>query len=311
MEKLKTFDELLDYLENEAPSEQDLDKRPLSTETFVVGNVINELYTAGYDLNSIAQKLEDNGREFIRYILNTDIILRAHPDAVDCKKFWTVLRTKYPNITIYNNSSSMSVDELNLNSWKFSQSMGLTTPLIGYIRDYYLINKHIKNITTPNVFEIGYGEGAVYENIKKWTSYNGIDFVKPRKYPDNPRFIVIEKSGIPEYVPDNSQDVLIASNTFQHVSRAQREEYYEQAYRILKPDGLFLFFNLMTTPTNVKQPYFQYADEHGVMYSTFFNQLVEIDELQDVITMLELQGFDVQYEERTPTIFKFTNRARK
>lgn len=317
----KNLEQVVDYYENSAPSEIEILNSPEPISTYITGRLFEEYSTAGKDLTKLINECEYNGKSYIKINHEQDIIDRLNPDKIDNKLFWTTIRNKYPNLSVVTDRNYSVYDNL-ASSWKVAQALGLTVPLVQTLRDHVTKSKdqyqrgEIDTIVAPRVFEIGYGQGAVYNMLRKYMNYTGIDYYPPAPVFDiapEAKFIEIERSGIPQSIPDDSQDIVFSSNTFQHLTGAQREQYFIDAHRVLVNNGHFIFSAVVYTDETINTPVFEvFNPENTTPYLLFFKQFTPVPNMQDVLSELKIYGFDIEdYELRHRNQGKFICRARK
>ncbi len=293
--KITNLQDVLNWCETY--DEETMRLGPLPVEMLIGGQIISEYDTT--EVLDIIEEFEFQGHPCIRYVVDTNLILRCHPDVIDNKLFWSTIRQTHPVLSVIT-AAETEVDDSTRTSTKLAQMFGMTVPLIGELRRIAAVaklNDPNGEYVPPKLLEIGYGHGNIYYLTKEFVDYTGIDYCKSENVPDTDNFIEIDVSGVPDSVPSDSQQVVYSCNTFQLISNAQRLQYFHDSYRVLENDGLFLFMCLVRTDENRSHPMFSYVDENGIAYSTFFKQLVEVPELTDILAELAISGFDVNYHE--------------
>jgi len=159
---------------------------------------------------------------------------------------------------------------------------------------YGFINNLIINSKEKlNFFEIGYGHGNIFFELKDKVNYLGIDFYKIKKLNRYKNLMIIDKSGIPNSVAKNTYDIVYSVNVLQHCSQHDRFEYFEQAYSILKPGGHLIGSCFLHTLENEKSNVWGVEDEYGRRYCNFFNQLTEVDTIVEFQQKISGLGFNV------------------
>lgn len=147
------------------------------------------------------------------------------------------------------------------------------------------------------VLEIGYGYGGAARHFNTLGfQYYGIDFVSSGT-PDDyyGTFIEIDKSGIPEELQkqNGTFSVVYSENVFQHLTKQQRIEYYEQAYNILeKGNGTFIFSLFTRNKEGIKEFYSKEENKHVPYATSFFGVHTSVPKEEDVLLALIKCGFD-------------------
>ncbi len=90
------------------------------------------------------------------------------------------------------------------------------------------------------------------------------------------RLRVIDKSGIPDYIQNDSQDIIYCFNVLQHCSQKDRNQYLQQSYDKLKNGGFFIGGMFVETKINKDESCWGIEGVDGRKYANFFNQLTEV-----------------------------------
>ncbi len=91
--------------------------------------------------------------------------------------------------------------------------------------------------------------------------------------------IVINSSDKMSDIPDNSADVVFASNFFEHLTRSEIIATFHEVYRVLAPGGKFM----------VLQPNIRFC---GKDYWMFFDHVTPVDD-RAFVEALEINGFEI------------------
>lgn len=151
--------------------------------------------------------------------------------------------------------------------------------------------------TNPSVLEIGYGFGGAAKKFENnGFIYTGIDYISSNKDCKNEpdKFIEISENGIPENILiKDSFDLVYSENVFQHLTKKQRVQYYNEAYTVLKDGGVF-FFNLLCKNDEFFDEKYTEEEIKKLNYATnFFGVHTYVPYKHEVINTLEDIGFIV------------------
>lgn len=198
----------------------------------------------------------------------------------DWQGFWARAKKDYPLHSVYGGSSYDSEE-------KIAKS------------EYRLVAEHMPayfNLIGKRVLEIGYGFGGAAEFFKDHgAEYHGIDYVRSKEgMTDEDGFHVIEKSGIPDWLMVDKFDLVYSYNVFQHLTQAQRVEYFKQIYEILKPGGHFVVSVFSKTDKFVEDPKHVYA-------TRFFGVATAVDETDFLDNFIKEVGFKRKTQDFYPT----------
>lgn len=215
-------------------------------------------------------------------VVKDEAVERFHPNNIDNKEFWSYAKTKFPKFSVCG-VDSKNISDCNEKTLKMAKDYGF----IGFINQ--LINNSKSKL---EFFEIGYGHGNVFFELKDKINYLGIDFFKIKNLNKHKNLLTIEKSGIPEIVQKNYYDVVYSVNVLQHCSQHDRFEYIEQAYSILKPGGYLMGSCFIHTNENENSSKWGVEDQFGRRYCNFFNQLTEVDTIGEFASKIMDLGFN-------------------
>ncbi|MFA5067986.1 MAG: methyltransferase domain-containing protein [Candidatus Izemoplasmatales bacterium] len=221
-----------------------------------------------------------------KVVIRKKIVDRYHPNKINNKDFWVKAKKEFPLASVCGNFCE---DIYSCNN----MTLGLAKKagVLGFV-DYY-----IKQNNNVNIFEIGYGHGNVffylkekYDNVKE-INYKGIDFYKTNKLKKHKELCVIEKSGIPDYILNNSIDIVYSFNVLQHCSSQDRDEYFKQSFDKLKPMGYFVGGMFLETDDNKNKSCWGIEDISGRKYCGFLNQFTEVDTIYEFKTKMNKIGY--------------------
>ncbi len=130
-----------------------------------------------------------------------------------------------------------------------------------------------------HVLEIGAGYCEFINNIQaeRKTALDINPDVKNYAAPDIN--IVLNSVSLMSAVPDNSVDMVFASNLFEHLTRDEIVATFREVYRILTPNGRFM----------VLQPNIRFCARD---YWMFFDHVTPIDD-RAFVEGLEINGFEI------------------
>lgn len=204
------------------------------------------------------------------------------PDLIDNKFFWKYITEKFPFFSISKFPKCKNEDEVNIANFNSAIWLGF----------YQKIEKVLNKNKNSKILEIGPGYGSLFYPISKkfnFCDYFAID-INPLFYFDG--LIETDGTNIPNNVGDNF-DIIFAFNVFNHLSKNQRTEYYNNIYNSLKKGGKFIFTNFLAVNTNDEKGYWQFADEKKNFYTSFFSQLIEVDTYDNLADELNEVGFSI------------------
>lgn len=243
---------------------------------FMQKNIIYKNKTHFYD--------KKNGR--CKVVLRNKKLKRFHPNHIDNKKFWTFAKTKYPLLSVCGGKSK-NIDDCNKQTLNMANECGV----LQYIYNYSLNNNFF------NILEIGYGHGNLFywleEQFGESYQYIGIDYYKNKNLKKLNQFKLIEKSGIPDYVENDSLDIIYSFNVLQHCSQKDRNDYFTQAYSKLKFNGIFIGGMFIETEENKNESYWGIEDVNGRKYCAFFNQFTEVDNMDEFKNFVCNIGYNI------------------
>lgn len=209
-------------------------------------------------------------------------IEQLSPDLIDNKFFWKYITEKFPLFSISKFPKCKNEDEVNVANFNSAIWLGF----------YQKIEKVLNKNKNSKILEIGPGYGSLFYPISKkfnFCDYFAID-INPLFYFDG--LIETDGTNIPNNVGDNF-DIIFAFNVFNHLSKNQRTEYYNNIYNYLKKGGKFIFTNFLAVNTNDEKGYWQFADEKKNFYTSFFSQLTEVDTYDNLADELNEVGFSI------------------
>lgn len=220
-----------------------------------------------------------------KLIVRKKTIDRFHPNNIDNKKFWTLSKEKFPLISVCGSPTS-SIDDCNEKTLAFAKTSGI----VDFINSYANIYPEL------NFFEIGYGHGNMFFHLKdnhKGVNYLGIDYYKIPELDGHQELRTIDKSGIPDYIEDGSQNIIYSFNVLQHCSEKDRYDYLQQGYNKLGELGVFIGGCFLETDENKDNECWGVEDLNGKKYCTFFNQLTEVDTIEEFVSRVDAMGYTI------------------
>lgn len=230
-----------------------------------------------------------NGNDIQPCVLNstkwTNKDIDNLPEDFDWQLFWYTCKKYYPLHSVaggYMCNSEETIKEIEYNRMPINDLMGCIDKPKG-----------------KKVLEIGYGYGGAAKRFHEYGfKYTGIDYVssgdikKEKKYG---KFIEIDKSGIPESLfVYNSFDLVFSTNTFQHLTRQQRIEYYKQIYEVLNTNGVFCFDLFTRNEAELEKFYAKEENKDNAYACNFFQVHTSVPSLCDVLDVLQKIGFKIE-----------------
>ncbi len=213
-----------------------------------------------------------------------DNIKRLSPDNIDNKFFWSYLTKKFPLFSISQYPNCKTDDDVNKANINASKWIGF----------YQKIDSKIKSKPNSKILEIGPGYGNFFQDITskhETANYFAIDVNKMFYYDG---LIECDGKSIPKSLGDNF-DLVFGINSFNHMSKNQRSSYYKDVYSKLSSGGCFLFTNYLISEHNQdRNDFWSYQDKEGRVYSSFFSQLIEIDDYNSLADELNEIGFSIK-----------------
>lgn len=236
-----------------------------------------------FHLQGLASVIKKYDNHSSKLVVEPIAIERFHPNYINNKEFWCYAKKKFPKFSVCG-IKSKNIKDCNERTFRLPEQVGF----IGFIND--LISKSTEKL---NVLEIGYGHGNVFEYLNDKTNYVGIDYTKLKKLDKFKNLMVIDKSGIPDTIKPNTQDFIYSVNVLQHCSQQDRFEYFKQSYEKLKTGGYFIGSCLIHCDENKDLSVWGIQDEYGRHFCNFFNQLTEVDTLNEFIDLMRELKFDI------------------
>jgi SAM-dependent methyltransferase len=226
------------------------------------------------------------GKDVSAYVLEVEdeAVERFHPNTINNKEFWQTAKENFPLLSVCGSPSS-TIAEVNKN----------TLSLPTHFKFLHFIDSLISvSEESVNFLEIGFGHGNILNLLNDLLKYTGIDYTIPHHLKKYKNLLEIDVSGIPELIAlENYYDVIYSCNVLQHCSQQDRFEYFEQAARVLKPGGHFLFSTFVWSEENKNEPYWGVRDSKNRYYTHFFSQLTEVDTDVEIQEKLYSLGFIV------------------
>ncbi len=207
------------------------------------------------------------------------------PEDFDWQEFWHDCKEEYPlhsvagSIHYHNPETIITLEHAQVPIQKF----------IAW-RD-----RNVHGGRKPKVLEIGFGFGGAADRFTaNGFDYTGIDYVPSRDMSNvNGRFITIKESGIPKELINEGEtfDVIYSENVFQHMTRQQRLDYYNQAYKVLRKGGIF-HFDLFCKNAPTFRKLYSVKEEKTLDYAcNFFGVHTYVPYRTEVAKALRSAGF--------------------
>jgi SAM-dependent methyltransferase len=224
----------------------------------------------------------DYDSESCKWVLSKKTINRFHPNNINNKKFWYYCKTYFPLFSVCGVESN-NIDDCN----KKNTNNSTVKKLLKFVDGYKPNNK-------INFFEIGYGHGNIFNYFKTndRINYFGIDYYKIPELNEFKQLKTIKKSGIPNYVKNNSCDIIYSVNVLQHCSQKDRNDYFKQSYNKLKSGGVFIGTMFIESESVFHK--FGIIDTNGRKYCKFFHQYIEIDTEIEFFQMVKEIGYSIE-----------------
>tara|TARA_Y100000389_G_C17465994_1_gene525590 strand:+ start:3605 stop:4489 length:885 start_codon:yes stop_codon:yes gene_type:complete len=218
------------------------------------------------------------------HVLKKDNIEKLNPDKIDVKFFWKYLTEKFPLFSVSQYPECKTDDDVNVANINAAKWIGF----------YQKVEAVLKTKLNSKVLEIGPGYGNFFKEITSKhpsANYYAIDVNKMFYYDG---LFECDGSTVPEIVGDDF-DLIFGINSFNHMSKNQRSSYYKSVYKKLVKGGCFLFTNYLISEHNKhRNDFWSYQDEGGKVYSSFFSQLIPIDDYNSLADELNDIGFSIK-----------------
>lgn len=217
-------------------------------------------------------------------VLKKENIDLLDPDKIDIKFFWRYINKVFPlySISQYPEcKTEEDVNKSNLNACKWT----------GF---YSKIDLLLSNKPNSKVLEIGPGYGNLFKDLTD--RYNNLNYyavdINKLFYYDG--LYECDGKSIPKEAGQDF-DLIFSFGTFNHMSKNQRSSYYLDIYKKLKKSGKFIFNNFLISEHNQhRNDFWSYQDDEGNVYSSFFSQLILIDDYNSLANELNEIGFSVK-----------------
>jgi len=239
----------------------------------IVQKAFDDKVSTGYNLHSKPYK-----------VVNEESVNRLSPDNIDIKFFWKNINNKFPLFSISQYPDCKTDEDANKANINASKWMGF------YNKLFSLINKN----PSSKIIEIGPGYGNFFQEIT--SKYDLVDYyavdINKMFYYDG--LYECDGSSIPKKL-GGGYDIIFSINTFNHMSKKQRSSYYNDVYKKLNEGGTFLFTNYLISEHNQhRNDFWSYQDKFGNVYSSFFSQLILIDDYNTLADELNDIGFSIK-----------------
>jgi len=158
-----------------------------------------------------------------------------------------------------------------------------------------MLETFLESVPAGTVLDFGCGDGAYARLMgEKRLRVTGIDIsekaVQKARTRECPQCVFIRHDCIPHDLPDDSFDVVVMLNSLHCLTQGQRSELFEQARRILKPNGYFFAGVLSLEDDSYPRHEWQeinkgtFVDSSGRLFH-FFSE----SELANELSWLEIQ----------------------
>ena len=290
MKKLKTFYESIHFFKNSSLKKNEYCLKKNVIKKFYDSSIfdnVKKVHILGFNTffneNLVLSRSKYNNVN-ARLVLQSEAIDRFHPNNINNKDFWITCRKQFPKLSVCGRECK-TIKEAN----KFTLDISKETGLLDFIKELIKNSKE-----KPYFFEIGFGYGNIFYELKDITNYYGIDYIIPKNLKKYRNFISINKTGIPDFFIDTEMfDIIYSINVLQHCSQKDRFDYIRQSYSLLKNGGYLIFSLSLMTSENKNLPYWGFIDKSGRGYTNFFNQLTECDYDYELKSLLDEIGFNV------------------
>jgi len=232
------------------------------------------------DKNKITINKKDN---HIVFECDDTLLNELNPDLINSKDFWDLAVNNFPLYSMVNaNRDIKDIKELKKLSTTYFKLFGFKSEL----------DKIFKLNSYAKVLEIGPGYGNIIDYVDKEYHVDNYYAIDLNYYFYYDRLYKCDGKTIPKQVP-KELDMIFSINTFQHLGILQRESYFMDIYKWLKPGGIFLVNMVVVTNVNKTENCWQFLDKSGNYYCKFFNQFTYCDTLENIINKYS-KFFDIQ-----------------
>ncbi len=202
--------------------------------------------------------------------ITAEEINKLSPDTIDSGSFWEYIEKHSVfnrDAIAYGVKNTQDPNYVNWLNYRVACSLG--------IFDYILMFYNVEG----NLLDIGAGYGMIKNFIDTNTklSYYGVD-----AYPKINGIYKVDDCILPDDILKLKYKLIIATNTFQHLSVRQRKEYYRQVAEVLEPNGVFSISNVIS---NQKHKDFGFRNkENDKMYLCHYGQYTELQTFQELMS---------------------------
>lgn len=209
-------------------------------------------------------------------------IEKYNPDNMDNATFWRESIEKFGLIPI---CGAVDLGELDKNIANYYNAL-----LATYVGAYNLLDGHFlsgEDTQRIKLLDIGAGFGSLaqYIQIRQYNiDYYGIDI---NNYANCDRVYVCNGNSIPDELGEDF-DYVFSCNVFQHLSVSQRDSYYREAWRVLKPRGK-LTVSFTCTTQNIERR--NGEDDNSYIWTA--GQYTQLESVNTVTTKIQNVGFNI------------------
>ena len=198
------------------------------------------------------------------------------PDLIDNNAFWRIAEKLFKTDPVANcmGVNPMDIAEANQNNLQIYREYGFTSLLD--------LLKHQWSPSQIPLLEIGPGYGG----FKEWVGeLGGFDYYAADVYP---RILGVDSTGpdglLLPVTTDRRYAVAMSCNVFQHLSVAQRRQYYRSVYNCLMKGGFFMVSMMLDRGNDKDSPH---RCEDGHWWCRHYGQLTQVQTQEDILGDLE------------------------
>jgi hypothetical protein len=209
---------------------------------------------------------------------------RLNPDKIDNIEFWEYLDEHFDRAIcggVSRNHGKLESANRTEEALKMNAVLTLQSGVLNYFNASSLA-------MSPRDFDIhileigvGLGSGKILLDGKQHVKYTGIDVV-----PRVEGVIQTNGNGLPPELKKRKFHHVFSSNVFQHLSKKQRLQYYDDIYNVLPDNGYFSLALQLFTP----QSTIRYVNINGTPHICHYGQFTPIQTFDDVFHDITKDG---------------------
>lgn len=235
------------------------------------GGIIDSIVVDSNSKNDLILSKQDGITVLSKKFLN-----QYNPDKINGELFWKTILKVYPYFPIVRDKNLRNKHQLH------KESLKIHRPILDYILPQ--LDKNFK------MLEIGPGYGSVRNFVKRKYGLNNYYAIDINPLYKCEKLFKCDGKSIPDNIP-NELDLIYSVNVFQHLSLKQRNSYFEQIYKKLKPGGIFIFCMFCCNENKnfeleKNKKLFAYRDKKDNIYVSFYNQFTLVENSSDVTNKL-------------------------